>query len=99
MVKLIVAYGMPEDPEAFDRHYAETHRPLANQIPNLERFEAGRVLGTPDGSAPPYYYVAELSFADPDVLKASMASPEGQAAGADVATFATGGATLMIAEV
>ena len=50
MVKLIVAYGAPEDTEAFDRHYAETHRPLVDEIPDLKRFEAGRVLGTPDGS-------------------------------------------------
>ena len=56
------------------------------------------MLGTPDGSAAPYYYIAELSFADADVLKASLGSPEGQAAAGDVANFATGGATLMIAE-
>ena len=98
MVKLIVAYGPPEDPEAFDRHYAETHRPLAEKIPNLARFEAGRVLGTADGSAAPYYFIAELSFADGDVLQAALGSPEGQAAAGDVANFATGGATLMIAE-
>jgi hypothetical protein len=31
-------------------------------------------------------------------LQTAMGSAEGQAAGADVATFASGGATLMIAE-
>jgi hypothetical protein len=31
-------------------------------------------------------------------LQAGFGSPEGQAAGGDVANFATGGATLMIAE-
>ena len=98
MVKLIVAYGPPENAEAFDRHYAETHRPLVDKIPNLERFEAGRVLGTADGSAAPYYYIAELSFADGDTLQASLGSPEGQAAAGDVPNFASGGATLMIAE-
>jgi uncharacterized protein (TIGR02118 family) len=98
MVKLVVCYGAPEDPAAFDRHYEETHVPLVHKIPNLRRFEAGKVLGTPDGSAAPYYYIAELSFDDADALQAAMGSSEGQAAGADVATFATGGATLMIAE-
>jgi len=98
MVKLVVAYGQPADPDAFDRHYAETHRPLAQKIPNVRRFEAGRVLGTADGSAAPYYYIAELWFDDAEELQASMQSPEGQAAGEDVGTFATGGATLMIAE-
>lgn len=98
MVKLIVAYGQPQDPAAFDRHYADTHAPLAQRIPNMQRFEAGRVLGAPDGSAPPFYFIAELLFDDVETLQAAMGSPEGQAAAADVATFATGGATMMLAE-
>jgi uncharacterized protein (TIGR02118 family) len=98
MVKLVVAYGPPEDPAAFDEYYANTHAPLAEKIPNLRRFETGKVLGTPDGSAAPFYFIAELSFDDVDQLQAAMGSSEGQAAGSDVANFATGGATLMIAE-
>jgi uncharacterized protein (TIGR02118 family) len=98
MVKLVVAYGPPENPAAFDQHYAETHRPLAEKIPNVRRFEAGKVLGTADGSAAPYYFIAELWFESPEDLQASLGSPEGQAAAADVGTFASGGATLMIAE-
>ncbi|HEY1518578.1 MAG TPA: EthD family reductase [Solirubrobacteraceae bacterium] len=98
MVKLVVAYGTPEDPDAFDRYYADTHIPLVNKIPNLRRFESGKVVGTPDGSAPPYYYLAELSFEDADELQASLGSPEGQTTAADVANFATGGATVMIAQ-
>src|SRR5512142_1585348 len=98
MVKLVVAYGAPENPEAFDQHYADKHIPLVEKIPNLRRFEAGKVLGTPDGSPAPYYFIAELWFDDPDQLQAAMQSAEGQAAGADVGNFASGGATLMIAE-
>jgi uncharacterized protein (TIGR02118 family) len=64
MVKLVVAYGAPDDPAAFDGHYASTHAPLAEKIPNLRRFEAGKVLGTPDGSAAPCYFIAELWFED-----------------------------------
>jgi uncharacterized protein (TIGR02118 family) len=99
MVKLVVCYGTPEDPAAFDTHYSSTHAPLAQKIPNLRRFEAGKVLGTPDGSPAPYYLLAELSFDDAEALQAAMGSPEGQAAANDVPTFATGGATMMIAEV
>jgi uncharacterized protein (TIGR02118 family) len=99
MVKLIVAYGVPEDPAAFDQHYADTHIPLAEKIPNVERFEAAKVLGTADGSAAPYHLIAELWFDSAEVLQASLGSPEGQAAAADVGTFATGGATLMIAQI
>ena len=98
MVKLVVAYGAPEDPAAFDQYYADTHAPLAAKIPNMRRFETGKVLGTADGSPAPYYFLAELLFDSADALEAAMASPEGQAAAGDVANFATGGATLMIAE-
>jgi len=98
MVKFVVMYGQPEDPTTFDAHYADTHVPLVEKIPNLSRFEAGKVLGTPDGGAPPFYYLAELWFDDAAEMQAAFGSPEGQAAGADVETFATGGATVMIAE-
>ena len=98
MVKLVVAYGKPDDPAAFDQHYVDTHAPLAQKIPNLRRFEAGKVLGTPDGSPAPYYFIAELSFDSVEDLQASLGTAEGQAAAGDVANFASGGATLMIAE-
>ena len=99
MVKLVVMYGQPEDAAAFDAYYAGTHIPLVEKIPNLRRFEAGKVLGTPEGGEPPFYYLAELSFDDAGELQASLGTAEGQAAAADVGTFATGGATVMIAEV
>ncbi len=98
MVKFVVMYGHPKDPAAFDAHYAATHVPLVEKIPNLRRFEAGKVVGTPDGSAAPHYYLAELSFDDAEAMQAAFGSPEGRAAGADVETFATGGATVMIVE-
>ena len=98
MIKLVVAYGTPDDPAAFDRYYAETHIPLVQKIPNLRRFESGKVTGTPDGSPPPFYYLAELSFDSSEELQASLGSPEGQAATADVESFASGGVTVMIAQ-
>jgi uncharacterized protein (TIGR02118 family) len=98
MVKLVVNYGAPEDPGAFDQYYASTHIPLVEKIPNLRRFEAGKVVGTPDGSPAPFYFMAELCFDSAEELEAALGSAEGQAAGADVGNFATGGATVMIAE-
>ncbi|HWE08265.1 MAG TPA: EthD family reductase [Solirubrobacteraceae bacterium] len=99
MVKIVVLYGQPSDPSAFETHYANTHLPLAAKMPNVRRFEASRVIGTPDGSAPPYYRLAEIWFDAQEELQAAMSSPEGQAAVADIGNFATGGATVLIAEV
>jgi uncharacterized protein (TIGR02118 family) len=64
MVEAVVLYGHPENPDAFERHYAETHTPLAEAIPGLRRFEAARGFGTPDGGAVPYQRIAELTFDD-----------------------------------
>ena len=98
MVKLIVLYGKPEDPSAFDAHYAATQASLAEKVPNLRRFEHGKALSSADGSEAPYYYVAELSFDDPEALQAGMSSPEGEAAAGDLANFASGGVTMLVAQ-
>jgi uncharacterized protein (TIGR02118 family) len=93
---LTVCYGHPADPAAFDSYYASIHRPLAEKIPGLASFTA-RHCDSLDGSQPPYYLLAELSFASQEALNAGMSSPEGQVAGADVPNFADGGATMFVA--
>ncbi|MCL4422344.1 MAG: EthD family reductase [Actinobacteria bacterium] len=98
MIKLTVLYGQPKDPQAFDSHYRNTHIPLAAKIPDVKRFEAAKVTGTPDGSSPTYYLIAELLFDDMDHFHKSMGSPAGQAAAQDVGNFATGGVTFLISE-
>jgi uncharacterized protein (TIGR02118 family) len=98
-VKIVVLYGPPTDSAAFEDYYAHTHLPLAAKMPNVERFEAGRVVGTPDGSDAPYYRIAEFWFDSQDALQATMSSPEGRATVADIPNFATGGVTVVIAAV
>jgi uncharacterized protein (TIGR02118 family) len=95
---LKILYGHPDDPEAFDAYYRDTHLPLARRIPDVQRLEAVKVQRAMDGSEPSYYVIAEMAFADRDTFKASMSSPEGQAAGQDVANFATGGVTMLLCE-
>ena len=95
MIKLVVAYEPPVDPAAFDAYYSSTHVPLVQRIPELKRFEYGKVLGVPDGSAPPYYFMAELLFEDSYALERGLQSAEGQAATNDLMNFATGGAELL----
>jgi uncharacterized protein (TIGR02118 family) len=99
MVKAVVLYGPPTDPDAFERHYADVHTDLALKIPGLQRFEAGRGFATPDGSAVPYQRIAELTFDDMDALEAGFGSEEGQAAVGDIPNFATGGVTIFYAEI
>ena len=99
MVKITALFGHPEDPNAFEEHYTNTHVPLVHEIPELQRFEAARAIATPDGSELPYYRIAELYFEDVEQLQGSLGSDEGQAATADLQNFATGGVTIFISEI
>ena len=93
---LTVCYGHPTDPAAFDAYYTSTHAPLVWKLPGLENFTY-RHCASVDSSPSPYFLLAELSFASQEALGAAMASPEGQASGADLPNFATGGVTMFIA--
>ena len=93
---LTVCYGHPTDPAAFDAYYTSTHAPLAEKIPGMTSFTY-RHCASPDGSQPPYFLIAELSFPSQEVMGASLGTPEAQAANADVPNFATGGVTIFIA--
>lgn len=99
MVKLTVLYGQPKDTAAFERYYLDTHTPMAQKVKGVRRFEIAKVVGTADGKPSPYYRIADLYFDGAEQLRQSLGSPEGQAAAADIANFATGGVTLLIADV
>ncbi len=99
MVKLLVLYGHPTDPAAFDKYYQEAHIPLAKRMQGLKKWTIGKVLGAPGGQPSPFYYVAELYMESREDFEALLASPEGQAAVADVPNYATGGVTFLYSEV
>jgi uncharacterized protein (TIGR02118 family) len=96
--RLVVSYGQPEDPAAFDEYYRDTHTPLATGIPGLVRLSVGNPQPM-DPSQPAPYLVAELDFESEESMGEALSSPQGRAAGADVANFATGGATMTHYEV
>lgn len=96
--QVIALYNIPADPDAFNRHYAETHIPLGKKMPGLRSFvvSKGPVM-TPQGTSP-YHQVAVLTFDSLDALQAALASPEGQAAAADGPNFAQAGVTVLMFE-
>ncbi len=98
MASLLVLYKKPSDPTAFDRHYFDKHIPLAKKIPGLRKYNVTKgPIMTPAGPSD-VHLVANLEFDDMAAIQAAFASPEGQAAVADVQTFATGGADIMMSE-
>jgi uncharacterized protein (TIGR02118 family) len=96
MARLLVMYKMPKDPAAFNRHYFDKHVPLANTIPGLRKYEVSNgPIATPSGPSG-IHLVAILHFDDMAAIQHAFASPEGQAATADVQTFATGGVDMYL---
>jgi len=98
-VKLVVFYTHPDDPNAFDRHYFDTHVPLVRRVPGLQRLETGRFVAAPDGGELTYYRLAELYFADQGALEAGLGSDEGKAAAADYQKIAPPGSRMFIEAV
>ncbi|HEY3641170.1 MAG TPA: EthD family reductase [Xanthobacteraceae bacterium] len=95
MARLLVMYRTPKDPGAFDKYYFETHVPIAKQIPGLRQYEVSRgAIATPAGPAG-FHLIATLHFDDLKAVQLAFASPQGQAAAADVAKFASGGVDMM----
>ena len=97
VVRFLVVYDEPTDPEAFDRHYREVHVPLTRRLPGLRRFSIGGEAAVVRGE--PAHLVAELEWDDLDALRAAFASPEGRATAADVANLATSGVRSVVYEV
>ncbi len=84
MTRFLILYNKPDDVHAFERHYHETHIPLAKKLPGLRRYIISRnVVAIPGGE--PYYLVAELDWDDRAMLQRALQSPEGQATAQDLA--------------
>ena len=88
MARLMVLYKTPKDTAAFDKYYFETHVPIAMKLPGLKKYEVNQGgVGSPAGD-PGIHRIAILHFDDMAAIQAAFASPEGQAAAADVQVFA-----------
>ena len=95
MIRLTVLYGHPQDPIAFDQYYHNVHVPLARQMRGLNGWTIGKCQAIEPGQTPPYYLIVGPYADSREAMEAILASPEGQAAVADVANFATGGVTFL----
>jgi uncharacterized protein (TIGR02118 family) len=96
MAQLVVMYKTPREAAAFDKHYFEKHVPLAKKIRGVRKYEVSKgSVATPAGPSG-YHLVAILKFDDIAAIQNAFASAEGQAAVADVQTFATGGVDILL---
>jgi len=98
MARLVVMYKTPTDPAAFDAYYFDRHVPIAKKIPGVTKYEVSRGSVMTPGGPSGFHLIAILHFDDLDAVQKAFATPEGQAAAADVQTFATGGVEMIMFE-
>jgi uncharacterized protein (TIGR02118 family) len=98
MVRLLVLYNTPADPEAFDRYYAQTHIPLARRLPGLLSYTVSKSVAPLGGDAK-YHLVAELDWESMEAMQAAFGSEIGRETAADVENFASAGHSLLAFEV
>lgn len=99
MASMIVLYGQPEDPAAFEDYYASRHIPYAvEHMPDVTGAQNLRVLGTAKGEARGYYRISQMTFGSAEALRAAISSDGGRATLADLDNFATGGVTVLLAD-
>lgn len=99
--KLIVLYPLPRDVKTFERAYTQDHAPMvtAENFKGIKKFVASKVVGTADGSAPPFSRIAELHFSSMEALQAAAASASAQKVVAHAVSISSGGKpTILIAE-
>lgn len=97
-VKLIAIYDRPDDPDAFFKHYETVHAPLVKKTPGLQSFVLNRVTEDLLGGAPPYVLIAEMTYSNRAAFDAAMKSPENQAVGQDLVSFAKGKVSVFVAD-
>lgn len=88
MARMVVIYRTPADVNAFEKHYFDTHVPLARKLPGLRKYEISRGPVTVVAGPPDVHLIGTLHFDDFSSIKAAFASPEGRAAAADRRLYA-----------
>jgi uncharacterized protein (TIGR02118 family) len=97
MHKLMLIFRRQGDTIKLEERWSHEFVPLADQMPGLRRIAVSRIKERPDGLID-LHMVHELFFDDLEGLRSAMASPEGQAAGRALMSFASERVSLYFAE-
>jgi uncharacterized protein (TIGR02118 family) len=91
--KVIVLYPSPPDVDAFERAYTQDHVPMVTvqNFNGMQKFIASRVVGTADGTAPPFYRLAGLHFPSMEALQEAAGSASAQKVVAHAISISSGG--------
>jgi uncharacterized protein (TIGR02118 family) len=88
MAALVAIYKKPVDVEAFEKHYFETHIPLAKAMPGFRKYEVSSGPISALAGPTDIHLVGAVHFDDLEAMRRAFASPEGQACAEDRRRFA-----------
>ena len=88
MAALLAIYKTPADAEAFEKHYFDTHIPLAKKMPGFRKYEVSTgpvsaLVGPND-----VYLIGAVYFDSLEAMRKAFESPEGRACAADRQIYA-----------
>jgi uncharacterized protein (TIGR02118 family) len=89
MLKIVfLVHKRPDmDAQEFRRHWRETQGSLGSKIPGTRKYVQNHSVIPPGGAAAPYDGFAEMWFDSTEAFERAMATPEAQAAIADLPNF------------
>ncbi len=89
MLKIVFLVHKRADMDAqdFRRYWRETQGAISAKIPGVRKYIQNHTIAAPNGGTPPYDGFAEMWFDNREALEQAMASPEAQAAIADLPNF------------
>src|SRR5437762_14103574 len=98
VAKIVVLYPAPRDVTAFERAYVQDHAPMVTpqNFKGMTKFVASKIVGTPDGSAPPFHRIAELYFPSLAALQTAAGSASAQKVVAHAVSISSGGKPLLL---
>ena len=85
---------MPLEEETFDEHFTECFQPLLRKVPNVGRIVVNRIAGAAKGESP-FYVIVDLQFSSEAAMQEGLNSDPGKSMAEDLATFASGGVTVL----
>jgi uncharacterized protein (TIGR02118 family) len=88
MARMVVIYSKPNDVAAFEKHYFETHVPLAKRLPGIRKYEVSQGPIVSPAGASDAWMVATLHFDSLAAIREAFASDIGEQCAADRREFA-----------
>lgn len=78
MFKFVTIYRQVDNPIAINTFFSETHLPLSEQLPHLQKTEVSWIKGKPGGQSR-FYLMYEIYFESEDMWRLALMSEEGVA--------------------